>query len=394
MFTLIESLRTAWLGIAGNKLRTFLTMLGVIIGVAAVIALVSVGQGAQAQAKSQIQALGSNLITVAPRGNAYRIEEKDLAELKMTIPDILYYLPTVMASQQTVKAGTGSESYTVNIEGTSADYPVVRERGVVSGAFFSVQDVDTRRRVAVLGTTTAEKLFGAGADPINQQIRLMGQTFTVVGVAESKGTGFGGQDQDDLVLVPYTALQRLLGYNRIPSLTLKTSPTADSKVVTQQVTDFYVAKFRNAESVRVQSQDQLLETVGSVTQIFTLLLGAIASISLAVGGIGIMNIMLVSVSERTREIGIRKAIGAKKRHVLLQFLIEALILSGSGGVVGIAVGALGAKGISAAVNFPALVTSSSVILSFGFSMAVGVIFGFYPALRASNLDPIEALRRD
>ncbi|HWI64655.1 MAG TPA: ABC transporter permease [Symbiobacteriaceae bacterium] len=394
MFTLIESLRTAWLGIAGNKLRTFLTMLGVIIGVAAVIALVAVGQGAQAQASSQIQALGSNLITVMPRGNSYRIEEKDLTELKMRIPEILYYLPTVSAAQQTVKAGTGGESYTVSIEGTSADYPAVRERGVTNGAFFTETDVQTRRRVAVLGITTAEKLFGANANPINQQIRLMGQTFTVVGLAEKKGTGFGGQDQDDLVIVPYTALQRLLGYNRIPTLTVKTNPDADSKVITQQLTDFYVAKFRNADGVRVQSQDQLLETVGSVTQIFTLLLGAIASISLAVGGIGIMNIMLVSVSERTREIGIRKAIGAKKRHVLLQFLIESLILSGSGGVIGIAVGSLGAKGISAAVNFPALVTTSSVMLSFGFSMAVGVIFGFYPALRASNLDPIEALRRD
>jgi len=394
MFTLIESLRTAWLGIAGNKLRTFLTMLGVIIGVAAVIALVSVGQGAQAQAKTQIQALGSNLITIAPRGNGYRIEEKDLAELRMQVPDILYYLPTVSAQQQTVKGGTGGESYTVNIEGTSADYPTVRERGVTNGAFFTEQDVTTRRRVAVLGTTTVEKVFGPGANPLNQQIRLLGQTFTVVGVAEPKGTGFGGQDQDDLILVPYTALQRLLGFNRIPMLTVKTSPTADSTVVVQQLTDYFVGKFRNADSIRVQSQDQLLETVGSVTQIFTLLLGAIASISLAVGGIGIMNIMLVSVSERTREIGIRKAIGAKKRHVLLQFLIEALILSGSGGVIGILVGALGAKGISMALDFPALVTSSSVMLSFGFSMFVGVVFGFYPALRASNLDPIEALRRD
>jgi putative ABC transport system permease protein len=254
--------------------------------------------------------------------------------------------------------------------------------------------VETRRRVAVIGTTTVTKIFGEGANPLGKQFRLLGQTFTVVGVAEPKGVGFGGQDQDDRILVPYTALSRLMGLNRIPSLILKTASADDSTVVTQQVTDFYVAKFRNAEAVRVQSQDQLLQTVGSVTQIFTLLLGSIAGISLAVGGIGIMNIMLVSVSERTREIGIRKAIGAKKRHVLLQFLIEALILSVTGGLVGIGIGGLSAMGLSKVLGFAAKVTVDSVMISFGFSLAVGVIFGFYPALRASNLDPIVALRRD
>jgi putative ABC transport system permease protein len=394
MFTLVESIRVAWLGIAGNKLRTFLTMLGVIIGVAAVIALVSVGQGAQASAKSQITSLGSNLITVMPRGGAYRIEESDITALKERVPEIMYYLPSVTASQQTVKSGTG-ESYQVDIEGTSADYPAVRERNVQSGAWFTEQDVTTRRRVAVIGTTTVTKIFGERANPLGQTIRFLGQSFTVVGVAEPKGTGFGGQDQDDRIFVPYTSMQRLMGFNRIPSLTLKTVDGADQAAVTQEVTDYFVAKFRNnSDAVRVQSQDQLLQTVGNVTQIFTLLLGAIASISLAVGGIGIMNIMLVSVSERTREIGIRKAIGAKKRHVLLQFLIEAVFLSGAGGLVGIGIGALGAQGISKALSFPAVVTSSSVMLSFGFSMFVGVVFGFYPALRASNLDPIEALRRD
>jgi putative ABC transport system permease protein len=293
-----------------------------------------------------------------------------------------------------VKSGTG-ESYQVDIEGTSADYPAVRERNVQSGAWFTEQDVTTRRRVAVIGTTTVTKIFGERANPLGQTIRFLGQSFTVVGVAEPKGTGFGGQDQDDRIFVPYTSMQRLMGFNRIPSLTLKTVDGADQAAVTQEVTDYFVAKFRNnSDAVRVQSQDQLLQTVGNVTQIFTLLLGAIASISLAVGGIGIMNIMLVSVSERTREIGIRKAIGAKKRHVLLQFLIEAVFLSGAGGLVGIGIGALGAQGISKALSFPAVVTSSSVMLSFGFSMFVGVVFGFYPALRASNLDPIEALRRD
>jgi putative ABC transport system permease protein len=392
MFTLVESIRVAWVGIAGNKLRTFLTMLGVIIGVAAVIALVSVGQGAQQQATAQIQALGTNLVTVSTFGNAYRIEEKDLPELKNRVSGIAYMLPTVTAAQQTVKSDSGS--YTVDIEGTGADYPAVRERGMLQGDWFSADDVTGRQRIAILGTTTVANLFGSGVNPRGQTIRFLGQSFTVVGVAEPKGTGFGGQDQDDRIFVPYTTLARLQGLLRIPQLTLKTNSAADSTMVTQEVTDFYAQKFRSPDAVRVQSQDQLLQTVNSTTQIFTLLLGSIASISLAVGGIGIMNIMLVSVSERTREIGIRKAIGAKQRDILLQFLIESLILSVAGGIVGILIGALGARGISKLMAFPAVITSSSVVLSFGFSAAVGVVFGFYPAFRASKLDPIDALRRD
>ncbi|MFZ5824558.1 MAG: ABC transporter permease [Bacillota bacterium] len=394
LFILLESIRTAWLGIAGNKLRSVLTMLGIIIGVAAVIALVSVGQGAQASATSSIQTLGSNLITVSPRGTGRRIEAKDLAEIRARIPGIAAILPMVNASQQSVKSDGLSDAYQVDIEGTGSEYPFVRERGLLTGSFFTEQDVATRRRVAVLGTETAIQLFGEGANPVGQTVRFLGQSWTVLGVAEPKGTGFGGQNQDDRILVPYTTLARALGLNRIQALTVKAQSDQDAPIVTQMLTDFYVEKFRAPDSVRVQSQDQLLETVGQVTGIFTLLLGAIASISLLVGGIGIMNIMLVSVSERTREIGIRKAIGAKKHDVLLQFLIEALILSVTGGLIGMAMGYGGAAVIARVLGFPAVITADSVVLAFGFSAAVGVIFGFYPAFRASNLDPIEALRRD
>jgi putative ABC transport system permease protein len=391
MFVLLESLRVAWLGITGNKLRSFLTMLGVIIGVAAVIALVAVGQGAQARTTAQIQSLGSNLITVAPRGNGYRIEAKDLQALHETIPGIVGILPQVTASQQTVKSETAE--YQVDVEGTGAAYPTVRSRGMLSGQWFTEEDVQDRRTVAVLGPTAAANLFGARVSPIGQTIRMAGHSFTVIGVAEPKGTGFGG-DQDDRIFVPYTTLSRILGYSRIPSLTIKAASPEDSPLVTQMVTNYFVAKFRNEDAVRVQSQDQLLETVSNTTQTFTLLLGAIASISLLVGGIGIMNIMLVSVSERTREIGIRKAIGAKQRDILLQFLIEALILSAGGGALGVGLGMLSARALPRLLSFPTTVTTGAVLLSFSFSVAIGVLFGFYPAYRASNLDPIVALRRD
>jgi putative ABC transport system permease protein len=273
LFTLIESLRTAWMGIAGNKLRTVLTMLGVIIGVAAVIALVSVGQGAQVQATKQITALGSNLVTVGVRGNGYRIETKDLDALMQRVPGIAYTLPTVSSGQVNVKAD--GDNYQVTVEGTGESYPQVRERNVINGSWFAAQDVANRQRVAVLGTTTVTALFGPGANPLGRTVRILGQTFTVIGVAEPKGTGFGGQDQDDMIFVPYTTLQRLMGLNRIPSLVLKTRSSDDSAAVTQQVTDYFVEKFRNQDAVRVQSQDQLLETVSSMTQVFTMLLAAI-----------------------------------------------------------------------------------------------------------------------
>lgn len=392
MFVFVESLRMAWLSIRGNKLRSLLTALGVIIGVAAVIALVSVGQGAQKQTEAQITALGTNLITVRPNGNGYRIEEEDLGIIQQRFTGIEAILPAVGGTQY-VKA-EGGDSLQVTIEGTGVAYPQVRERTVLLGQFFTQEDLDQRARIAVIGSTTAQNLFGNGS-PIGKQFRLLGQPFTVVGLLEPKGTGVTGQDQDDLILVPYTTVSRLQGINRIPSLTVKAKSGEEAKILTQELTDYFVAKFRNDEnSVRVQSQDQLLQTVGTITQTFTMLLAAIASISLAVGGIGIMNIMLVSVSERTREIGIRKAIGAKSRDVLLQFLIEALILSGAGGIVGILIGGSGALAISKALNFPPAITLSAVSLSFGFSVAIGIIFGFYPAYRAANLDPIEALRRD
>ncbi len=395
IFVFVEALRTAWLGVTGNKLRSILTMLGIIIGVAAVIALVSVGEGAKVSATSSIQTLGSNLITVTPRGGgtARRLEEKDMDQIRAQIPGITAIMPTVSSAGQVVKSSTAE--YEVNIEGTSEAYQVVRERGLERGSFFTEQDVQTRRRVAVIGIETAAQLFPDGTNPLGQTIRFLGQSWTIIGVAESKGsTGFMGQSMDDVILVPWTSLARLLGLNRIQTLTVKASSGEMSPVVTQMLTDFYVAKFRAEDSVRVQSQDQLLETVDQVTGIFTLLLGAIASISLLVGGIGIMNIMLVSVSERTREIGIRKAIGAKQRDVLLQFLIEALILSISGGLIGMGLGYAGASVISKFMDFAAVITTDSVVLAFSFSAAIGVIFGFYPAYQGSKLDPIEALRRD
>ena len=386
---ILEALRVAWMGVASNKLRTFLTALGVIIGVSAVIILVSVGEGTRASITSNLQSLGSNLIMVSARGQAAQLEMKDREAIMQVVPDILYVEPN-LTSNATVKSEL--EQYDVTVEGVTEWYPVVRDRTVSTGSFLTADDVQSKRAVAVLGATAAEKLF-PGTNPVGQTIRLMTRSFTVIGVTAAKGTGITGADQDDLIFVPITTLQRALGQNRVLMLYLKMSDTGNPAVVTQQITDFYSAKFRREEQVRVQSQDQLLETVGQSTAILTAMLGSIAGISLLVGGIGIMNIMLVSVSERTREIGIRKAIGAKNRDIMMQFLIEALILSLSGGAIGIAIGYAGSRGI-ATIGLPTLVSPLSVMTSFAFSAAVGIFFGLYPAVRAANLDPIEALRRE
>lgn len=391
---LVESLKIAWQSLLGNRLRSALTMLGVIIGVGAVIALVSIGQGASQQITSQIQQLGSNVITVIPRGNTIaRLTLDDVKGLIERIPTLSRAIPS-LARNMTVK--WQNKTYDTSIEGTAEGYPELRSFPIGAGRFISQGDVDGRRKVAVIGKKVHTELFGE-LNPLLQPITINGETFIVIGVMSAKGQGMGG-DFDDRVLIPITSAQRLFGTNRVSSILVQARDAAVAPATAARIQAIYQKKFptRNPgrdDAVMVMSQDQLLSTVGDATKTFTIMLGGIAGISLLVGGIGIMNIMMVSVTERTREIGIRKALGAKRRDILSQFLVESVFLSLSGGVIGILIGIGGARAMSA-FGLSSVMSAGSIILAFGFSAAVGLFFGVYPAMKAANLDPIEALRYD
>ena len=384
----MEILTVAWAGVVSNKLRSLLTMLGVIIGVSAVIVLVSVGQGASAQISGQIQGLGSNMITViANRALGGRLEFGDAQEMLRRVPYLSKAVP-VVASPITAK--WQDKSYDTNLMGVTQDFPEVRNFAVQRGRFITADQVAARSKVAVVGQTVVDRLFD-GQLPLGQTIRLSGGAFTVIGVMAPKGASFG-QDNDDQIYVPVTAAQRLIGTNRVSTIYAQARSGEDAPLAVAEIKTIWGARFKNQDALRIMSQDQILQTVSNVTGIMTFFLGSIAGISLLVGGIGIMNIMLVSVTERTREIGIRKAIGAKRRHVLGQFLAEAVILSMTGGLIGVSLGITGSRLVSQLGGISTSVTPSSVLLSFGFAAAVGMFFGMYPAVKASNLDPIEALR--
>jgi putative ABC transport system permease protein len=382
-----ESARAAWRALLANGFRSTLTMLGVVIGVAAVIALVSVGEGASEYITGQIQAMGSNLIIITPRTARLRVE--DAAIVLGRVPGILYAMPTLTYNEN-VRWQTGV--HRTAVEGVTADYPQVRNATTEHGRFLVPHDEVTRARVAVIGQTVAEELFG-GADPLGRELILRGQPFTVVGVMERKGQ-LMGQDNDNRVLVPLSTLQRLGGTQLVQAIYCQLGTGVPAAPTAGHILGLLDEVHRRQNSVRVQSQEQVLDMVASVSNTLSFMLGAIAGVSLLVGGIGIMNIMLVSVTERTREIGIRKAVGGKRRDVLAQFLVESVLLSTGGGAIGIAIGAWGAGLLSRVGGWPTLVSAASVSVSFVFALAVGVFFGMYPAVRASNLDPIVALRRD
>ena len=389
---LFESFRLAFNGLRANKMRSFLTMLGVIIGVGAVIALVSVGTGASREVTTQVEALGSNLVIVMPanaRGRDLRVE--DAATIEERVAGVAHAVPSLRESATVVWTG---RSIDTDVVGTTEFLPEVQSHPVGQGRFLSGQDVLYRRFVAVLGATARNNLFGL-RDPMGQEIYISGYPFTVIGVMAEKGEGgLFTPDPDDRVLIPVTTAQRLLGTNKIGSIYVSVNQGANADLVTTHVQRIFEVRFGDADAVQVFSQQQILAAVGSVTGILTMLLGAIAGISLLVGGIGIMNIMLVSVTERTREIGVRKAVGARSRDILAQFLVESVIISLVGGAIGIALGMLGSAAISRLGNVPSVVSLSWVAIAFGFAAAVGVFFGIYPAMQASRLDPIEALRHD
>jgi putative ABC transport system permease protein len=413
--SILECLRIALRALSANRLRALLTMLGMIIGVGAVITLMAVGRGAQATVAQQIQNLGTNLLFVRPgssqqggvragQGSAPSLTLDDATALAQQVPTIAGVAPEITGSGQLI---AGGQNWSTRILGTSASYPQVRNARVARGDFITREDEDKRANVVVLGSTVVTNLFPTG-DPIGQTVRVSlsgrpGVNFRVVGVMESKGgSGFG--NTDDQVFVPATAYATRLSASRtvhgdvtVGTINVEVRSVTDMPAAQQQLATLLRQRHRvTADDFTIQSQEDFLQTASQVTGTMTVLLGSIAGISLLVGGIGIMNIMLVSVTERTREIGIRKAVGARRQDILLQFLIEATTVSVLGGLIGIAVG-MGLARVVGRLGLPgpfanALVTADAVLLSFTVSAAVGLFFGIYPATRAARLRPIEALR--
>jgi len=390
-----ESFRVAIGALLSNKLRSFLTMLGIIIGVAAVIALISLGQGSQAAVEARMTALGTNLITVnAPR--QARLTDKDVLSVVDRVQGLAYQSPMV---NQQVTAKARNTTYNTMLTGVGSQYPEIRDYSVENGRFFDDEDVIQRRKVAVLGATVFKELFGSRGG-VGETVNLKGQTFTVIGVFASKGST-GGQDSGDAIFIPYSVAQRLAGSRYITNIVFKAESASVATTSADHITRILEERLRSTSRLssqqrtspfRVFSQDELLSTMSEVSNTFTTMLAGIASISLLVGGIGIMNIMLVSVTERTREIGIRKALGAKRSAILMQFLVEATVISGIGGVIGVLTGVGTAQTLANLNNTQALVSPVATIIAFAFSAAIGISFGIYPASRAAKLDPIVALR--
>jgi putative ABC transport system permease protein len=391
-----EAFRVAVTALRANALRSLLTMLGVIIGVAAVVVLVAIGTGAKQEVEDQVNGLGANLVILVPGQLEFgaaptrsRLELADADRLGRALGQPGDVAVT-LASGETVRAGSNSAFATVN--GTNAAVPRIFVRPVARGIYLRESDVDTRRRVAVIGPELAATLFD-GADPLGRNIAVGGVRFRVVGVFESVGGAFGS-NRDSEVHIPVTAAQRLFNDMRIDALAVKAPSTEQIDQVSDASLAYLQSRYPGDEFSAV-TQDQILGTVGRILGLLTTVLAAIAAISLLVGGVGVSNIMLVSVRERTREIGLRKAVGARQRDVLLQFLIEAVLLTTIGGVIGILVGVGGSLGLSAAIGqLPAVITWWSPALAFSVSVAVGVFFGVVPARRAGKLDPVVALRSE
>jgi len=384
---MLQSIKMALRSIKGNKLRSALTMLGMIIGVSSVIILVSIAQGSAKNVTSQINQLGTNLLTINTFGTDIALTEDKISELSK-LNGVNALSPVVSGRVNVKKDRTTSQ---VTMTGTNASYSSVRDTKVSTGRFITDLDIEYRQKIAVIGSDTASTFFGAD-NPVGQYLQIDGTSFKVVGVLVSKGSSMG-QSGDNVVIVPLSTGQRLVKSTTINQVYLQGKSEDQMDLVMNEVERAMASLYPNkSDSYSVTNQQDLMDTMSSISDTMTMMLGGIASISLLVGGIGIMNIMLVSVSERTKEIGIRKAIGAKSRDVLLQFLIEAVVLSGVGGIIGIITGVGLGKLLSSILNLSVSFTSSVMLLSFLFSLAVGVVFGVFPANKASKLNPIQALR--
>ncbi len=407
MRKLMMVFRVALNALTVHMMRTFLTMLGIVIGVAAVIALVAVGQGAQAQVLNQFQSLGSNLITVSsqqdfgfrPGGQVQSTSELTMADVTAieALADAVSLVAPVYSSNATVTYGGNTTR--VSITGATAAYATVRNQAVDRGRFVTDADNDKIAMVAVLGSGVVEDLFGsASANPVGETIRISRQNYEVIGVLKSKGNS-GMGNQDNVIIMPLRTAQLKLGgagTTTVSTINLQARSDDEMDLAQAEVTAILRTKHGLAASedddFQVQNQADLVTSIEETTGTFTTLLGSIAAISLLVGGIGIMNIMLVSVTERTREIGLRKAVGAKRGDILIQFLTEAVVISVLGGMIGVTLGIVGARAISSLLSTQTLVTGQSVALAVAVSLAIGIFFGFYPANRAAVLNPIDALR--
>ena len=393
-----ESVQIAVTALLSNKLRSILTMLGIIIGVGAVIAMISIGMGVKQNVTNSIASLGSNMLIVTPgstnqggvrsaAGSSQKLKYDDAMAIKNKIKNIDYVSPTVNSSYQIVN---GNQNWNTSVYGVTPEYLHIRSLVVQSGSFITQNDLNSRNRVAVIGPTVA-------SNPVGKNIRINNQPYKIIGVLESKGQSSMGQDQDDIVIVPLTTAQeRLMGITYVRSINIQVSSADKIEQVQSEVETLLRQRHHirsgKEDDFTVRNLTSLMETMTSTTTMLTLFLGSIAAISLIVGGIGIMNIMMVSVTERTREIGIRKALGATFQDIMMQFLIESVVIGVIGGLLGIACGVGIALAIAKSGLFQTVITAAPIIISFSFSVGIGLFFGIYPARKAAKLDPIEALR--
>lgn len=403
---IIDILQETYSALFANKVRTGLTILGIIIGIGSVIAMVSIGQGAQNSIESSIESIGSNLLVVMPgaqrgpgttvsagRGSARSLKLSDYEAIKKNVSSVKAIAPSVSKRYQVTAKGTNTNT---SIEGTVSDYTIVRNVEIDLGYFITDQNVKNGSKVAVLGPTTRDDLFGEGSDPVGQTVRINKIDFKVIGVTKTKG-GSGPTNQDDIIYIPVSTAQRYFsGDEYLSSINIAAESADVMTNIQDDVTNLLIELHRIKDPTlldfNIMNQADMVATASTVTTTLTLLLSAIAGISLVVGGIGIMNMMLTTVTERTREIGLRKAIGAKRKDIELQFLIEAVMITFTGGLLGVICGWLISLGISYTGVIEATVTPMAVLLAFGVSATIGIVFGYYPAYRAARLNPIDALR--
>ena len=404
---LFNLIRIALRALRRNKLRAFLTMLGIIIGVGAVIAMVAIGQGSKKSIQDQLSTMGSNMLTIRPNSNqtagggaridASSVQSLTLDDVKAMQTGAQYINAVSPAVQSRGQAINAAMNWPTTIQGVSPDFLTIRNWPLKSGTSFGDDDVNGAAKVCLVGQTVVDNIFDPSDDPVGKIIRFNKIPFKIIGVLSEKGENAFGQDQDDIILAPYTTVQkRILAITYIQTIYASAINEESSVAATQELSEILrtTHKLNNnqQDDFTVRTQAELISTFSSTSQLLTVLLAAIAGISLLIGGIGIMNIMYVSVTERTKEIGLRMSIGARGIDILLQFLIEAIVISITGGIIGVLFGVISSKVITAILSWPTFVSQSSIILSFIVCAITGIFFGYYPAQKASKLDPIEALR--